>query len=80
MCLKCIDRDLESKTQIQYFFEKAFLEDIKILYKKYSIQKSFFKKLRHLFFQLYITIYTFVAHVVIIFLCFLDPEESIGGN
>ena len=42
---KCIDRDPESKNQTQYFFKKAFFEDLKILCKIYSLQKkSFIKK------------------------------------
>ena len=80
MCRKCIDRDLESKTQIQYFLKKAFLEDIKILYKKYSIQKKLFQKITKLVFStLHHDLYicgTCCNYV----LCSLDPEESIANN
>ena len=67
MSRKCIDRDLESKTQTEYFFKKLFWKTSKYCTKNSQFKKSFFKKLRKLFSQLYITIYTFVAHVVIIF-------------
>ena len=76
MCWKCRDRDLEAKNWAKQFFEKAFfLKTSKTVPNILTSKKSFVKKVFGSVFGLYITIYAFSAHVVI--MCYVP---YIKGN
>ena len=80
MCQKWVDRDVESKTKPNNFLKKLFFEDIKMLYKIYSLQKKLFQKIIGFCFST-------LDHDLSIFgtccayqKCSLDLAESFGTN
>ena len=64
---KSIDRNVEVRKVLQWFFQKSFWKTFKICTKYTHFKKSFLKKSLEYFSDFYIAIYGFSAHVIIMF-------------